>query len=203
MDEQDAAASADTNGDAAPGAATALLVELRQSGAGREQTTARLAELLYPELRRIATRLMRRERDSHTLQPTAVVHEAFLRLVDQQTIDWQDRAHFLGIAARVMRQILVEHARRHGAAKRGGGSDRVTLDENTLPREDASFGLLALDEVLTRFAALDPRSAQVAELRIFGGLTVRETAEQLQISTRTVDNDWAMARLWLARELTA
>lgn len=183
------------------GEATALLLRLRQDGAAREQTTARLAELLYPELRRIAARLMRKERDGHTLQPTAVVHEAFMRLVDQKTIDWQDRAHFLGIAARVMRQILVEHARRHGAAKRGGGSDRVTLDEDALPREDASFGLLVLDEVLTRFAAFDPRSAQVAELRIFGGLTVRETAEELGVSARTVDTDWAVARMWLAREL--
>lgn len=184
-----------------PGDVTRLLVSLREEGAGRERATERLAELLYPELRQIASRLMRRERPGHTLQPTAVVHEAFMRLVDQQEIDWQDRAHFLGIAARVMRRILVEHARRHGASKRGGGSDQVTLDEDLLPRQDPSFSLLALDQVLTRFAAVDPRSAQVAELRVFGGLTVRETAHELGVSTRTVNTDWMMARLWLAREL--
>lgn len=183
------------------GEATRLLVALRDGRADGSDATSRLTELLYPELRGIASRLMRRERDGHTLQPTAVVHEAFMRLVDQRTIDWQDRAHFLGIAARVMRQILVEHARKHGAAKRGGGADRVTLDEAFLPQDDPSFSLLALDDVLTRFAAVDPRGAQVAELRIFGGLTVRETALELGVSPRTVNTDWTMARLWLSREL--
>jgi len=186
---------------AMPGEATRLLLMLREEGSVNQHATERLAELLYPELHQIAARLMRRERDGHTLQPTAVVHEAFLRLVDQGTIDWQDRAHFLGIAARVMRRILVEHARRHGAAKRGGGGDRVTLDEELLPRQDPSFGLVALDEILTRFAAIDPRGADVAELRIFGGLTVREIALQLGVSTRTVNNDWTLARAWLARQL--
>lgn len=157
--------------------------------------------MLYPELRRIAGRLMRSERGGHTLQPTAVVHEAFMRLVDAQTIEWQDRAHFLGIAARVMRRILIEHARRRGAAKRGGGVDRLTLDEAAVPGDDASVGLLDLDDVLTRFAEVDDRGARVAELRIFGGLTVRETAEELGVSSRTVNGDWAVARLWLAREL--
>lgn len=182
--------------------ATALLARLRHEGAGRTEATEGLAELLYPELRQIAARLMRRERGAHTLQPTAIVHEAFLRLVDQQAVEWQDRAHFLGIAARVMRRVLVEHARRRGSAKRGGGRERVTLDERALGGEDAAFGLLALDDVLTRFATFDARSAQVAELRIFGGLTVPEVAHQLGVSARTVDGDWAMARAWLARELT-
>jgi RNA polymerase sigma factor (TIGR02999 family) len=185
-----------------PGDATRLLVLLREAGADRQAATERLAELLYPELRAIAGRLMRRERHAHTLQPTAVVHEAFMRLVDQGSIDWQDRAHFLGIAARVMRRILVDHARRRGAAKRGSGGAHITLDEAMAPRQDASFSLLVLDDVLTRLAAIDPRGAEVAELKIFGGLTVRETAEQLGVSTRTVNHDWAMARLWLARELT-
>lgn len=188
--------------DETPADATRLLHILRDAGDGRAQATEQLAELLYPELRRIAGRLMRRERHGHTLQPTAVVHEAFLRLVEQETVEWQDRAHFLGIAARVMRQILVEHARRHGALKRGGGADRVTLDEAFMPKDDLSFDLLALDEILTRLAAIDPRGAQVAELRIFGGLTVQETALQLGVSPRTVNNDWTMARLWLARELS-
>jgi RNA polymerase sigma factor (TIGR02999 family) len=144
---------------------------------------------------------MRRERDNHTLQPTAVVHEVFLRLVDQQRIDWQDRAHFLGIAARVMRRILVEHARKRDAAKRGGDVNVVTLDEALVPTDDPAVGLLAVDEVLTRLADVDPRSADVAELRIFGGLTVREIAQELGVSSRTVNGDWTMARLCLAREL--
>jgi RNA polymerase sigma factor (TIGR02999 family) len=146
---------------------------------------------------------MRRERDGHTLQPTAVVNEAFLRLVDQGTVDWRDRAHFMGIAARVMRQILVDHARRRSAAKRGAGAERVTLDDAMMPGSDAAFDLLALDEVLRRFAGLDARRAQVAELRVFGGLTTREIAAELDVSTRTVEGDWAVARMWLARELRA
>jgi RNA polymerase sigma factor (TIGR02999 family) len=186
----------------AGGEVTALLVKLRDDGADRTKATERLAELLYVELRQIAERLMRRERGGHTLQPTAVVHEAFLRLVGEQSVEWQDRAHFLGISARVMRRILVEHARHRNADKRGGGQERVVLDENALGGEDAAFGLLALDDVLTRFAAIDPRSAQVAELRIFGGLTVPEVAQALGISPRTVDSDWSIARGWLAREFS-
>lgn len=183
------------------GEATQLLLALREAGDGGDAATERLAELLYPELRRIAGRLMRGERPGHTLQPTAVVHEAFLRLVDAHTIEWQDRAHFLGIAAKVMRRILIEHARRRGAAKRGGSIDRVTLNDGVVSNDESAVDLLALDEVLTRLAEVDERGAQVAELRIFGGLTVRETAEQLGVSTRTVNGDWAVARLWLTREL--
>ena len=185
----------------ADGEATRLLVMLREKGAARGSATDRLAELLYPELRQIAARLMRRERDGHTLQPTAVVHEAFLRLVGDGAIDWQDRAHFLGIAARVMRRILVDHARRRAATKRGAGQACVTLDDGLLARSDPAFGMLALDDVLRRLADLDPRAAQVAELRVFGGMTVREAAAELGVSPRTVNNDWTMARLWLAREL--
>jgi RNA polymerase sigma factor (TIGR02999 family) len=180
---------------------THLLVALRAGGDGHGRVTGQLVEALYPELRRLAARLMRRERDGHTLQPTAVVNEAFVRLVNQRTVDWQDRAHFLGIAARVMRQVLVEHARRRGAAKRGANRDRVTLDEALAMGDDPAFSMLVLDDVLTRLANVDPRGAQVAELRIFGGLTVQETAHALGVSVRTVHTDWAMARLWLAREL--
>jgi RNA polymerase sigma factor (TIGR02999 family) len=187
--------------DASPEGVTHLLIALRAGGEGRERVTGQVVEALYPELRRLAARLMRRERDGHTLQPTAVVHEAFVRLVNQRTVDWQDRAHFLGIAARVMRQVLIEHARRRGAAKRGADPDRVTLDEALVVGEDPVLGMLALDEVLTRLSAVDPRGAEVAELRIFGGLTVQETAQALGVSVRTVHTDWAMARLWLAREL--
>jgi RNA polymerase sigma factor (TIGR02999 family) len=180
---------------------TQLLVALRAAGEGRARITGQIAEALYPELRQLAARLMRHERDGHTLQPTAVVHEAFVRLVNQRTVDWQDRAHFLGIAARIMRQILIEHARRRGAAKRGANPDRVTLDESVVVGDDPALNMLALDDALTRLADADPRVAQVAELRVFGGLTVQETAHALAVSVRTVHTDWAMARLWLAREL--
>lgn len=191
----------DPRGEAPDERVTHLLVALRAGGDGRDRVTGQLVEALYPELRRLAARLMRRERDGHTLQPTAVVHEAFVRLVNQRTVDWQDRAHFLGIAARIMRQILVEHARRRGAAKRGANPDRVTLDEALAAGDDSALSILALDDVMTRLADVDPRGAQVAELRIFGGLTVQETAHALGVSPRTVHTDWAMARLWLAREL--
>jgi RNA polymerase sigma factor (TIGR02999 family) len=144
---------------------------------------------------------MRRERPNHTLQPTALVGEAFLRLVDQTRIDWQDRAHFLGIAARVMRQVLVDHARERGAAKRGGDVQRVTLDDYAGQENPAPLDVLILNDALDRLAAIDPRGARVVELRVFGGLTVEEVAALLDVSKRTVDNDWSVARMWLAREL--
>ena len=161
----------------------------------------RLLEVLYGELRRTAGRLMARERAEHTLQPTALVHEAWLRLVDQDTIAFADRAHFLGIAARCMRQVLVDHARGRAAAKRGGGWGQVTLDEALLAGGGDDLELLALDEALARLAHLDERAARVAERRIFGGMTVAEIARDLGVSRRTVDGDWATARLWLTREL--
>jgi RNA polymerase sigma factor (TIGR02999 family) len=164
-------------------------------------STNDLAGVLYPELRRMAGRLMRAERDGHTLQPTALVSEAFLRLVDQSQTAWQHRAHFLGVAARIMRQVLVDHARARAADKRGAGVPCVTLGPDVAPSAAAGqIELLMLDDLLRGLAALDPRAAQVVELRVFGGLTVRETAEVLQVSARTIDGDWAMARMWLARE---
>jgi RNA polymerase sigma factor (TIGR02999 family) len=178
---------------------TQILVDARQGGA--DGANARLAEALYPELRRLAAALMRRERQDHTLQPTALVGEAFLRLVDQTRIDWQDRNHFLGIAARVMRQILVDHARRHGAVKRGAGVQMVTLDDN-LSGNAGPVELLVVNDALERFARLDERGARVVEMRVFGGLTIDEIAGALGVSKRTVDNDWAVARMWLARELS-
>jgi RNA polymerase sigma factor (TIGR02999 family) len=178
---------------------TQILVDARAAGAG--DASARLAEALYPELRRLAAGLMRRERQDHTLQPTALVGEAFLRLVDQSRIEWKDRTHFLGIAARVMRQILVDHARRHGAAKRGAGAQLITLDDN-LSGSAGPVELLLVNDALDRFAVLDERGARVVEMRVFGGLTVDEIAGALGVSKRTVDNDWAMARMWLARELS-
>jgi RNA polymerase sigma factor (TIGR02999 family) len=190
------------SGDAAVRARiTSILLDARSEGGSGP--TARLVEAVYPELRRLAGSLMRRERSGHTLQPTALVGEAFLRLVDQTRIQWQDRAHFLGIAARVMRQILVDHARRHAAHKRGAGTERVTFDESLGHGSEHGVTLLDLHEALERFAAVDPRGAQVVELRVFGGATVEEIAHTLGVSKRTVDTDWAVARMWLARELEA
>jgi RNA polymerase sigma factor (TIGR02999 family) len=168
----------------------------------RAEVLEQLLELLRPELRRLAAHLMRRERAGHTLQPTVLVHEAFLELVDQPSVDWQGRAHFMGAAARVMRQILVDHARRRRAAKRGGGLRHVTLDERLdAGMPDRTLDVLALNQALEALAALDPRGAQVVELRVFGGLTADETARLLGVSKRTVDSDWSVARMWLAREL--
>jgi RNA polymerase sigma factor (TIGR02999 family) len=178
---------------------TRILLDARAEGG--PASTARLAEALYPELRQVAGSLMRRERPNHTLQPTALVGEAFLKLVDQTRIEWQDRAHFLGIAARVMRQILVDYARARGAEKRGDGMTRVTFDEGLGHGADREVGLLALHDALERFADVDARGAQVVELRVFAGATVEEIAHTLGVSKRTVDNDWAVARMWLARDL--
>jgi len=177
---------------------TRLLAELE---AGDGDAASKIFPIVYDELRGLADGYLRRERSGHTLQPTALVHEAFLRLTGATGIEWQDRAHFMGIAARAMRQILVDHARRHRAAKRGGGLTRVTLSgaEPAAPEEAAE--ILDLHEALERFAALDRRAAQVVELRVFGGLSVQEVAHLLEVSPRTVDGDWAVARMWLSREL--
>jgi RNA polymerase sigma factor (TIGR02999 family) len=175
---------------------------LRDARAGGDPAAVQhVAEALYPELRRIAGSLMRKERPGHTLQPTALVGEAFVRLVDGRRVTWQDRAHFLGIAARVMRQILVDHARRRAAEKRGAGFERLTFDERLGHGAADEVAVLDLHRALDKLEALDPRGARVAELRLFGGLTVPEIAEVLGVVPRTVDGDWAVARRWLAREL--
>ena len=179
---------------------TRILLELEPESLRDPDRAGRLLEAVYPELRRLASSLMRRERADHTLQPTALVHEAYLKLVDQERCTWKDRAHFLGIAARAMRQILVDHARRHTAAKRGGGLQKVTLD-GMEPADGNPTELLALDDALEKFAAVDPRAARGVELRVFGGMTVAEIAHLLGVSKRTVDSDWAMARMWLGRTL--
>jgi RNA polymerase sigma factor (TIGR02999 family) len=184
-----------------PSEVTRLLLERNAPGGTPGASAEQLFELVYDELRRLAQSLLRRERPEHTLQPTALVHEAFLRLVGETSISWQDRAHFLGIAARAMRQILVDHARRRGAVKRGGGWQRVTLTGEEPAAPGDALEILELHEALDRFAALDARAARVVELRVFGGLTVQETAHLLEVSPRTVDGDWAVARLWLSREL--
>jgi RNA polymerase sigma factor (TIGR02999 family) len=170
------------------------------SGAGPPSVDT-LMPLVYQELRRLAAAYLRRERPGQTLQPTALVHEAYLRLMKDRPDRWQNRAHFCAIAAHSMRQILIERARARGAKKRGGAQPRVTLDEGLVAGGERSFDLVALDEALERLAAIDPEQARLVELRFFGGLTVEETANAMDISPATVKRHWAVARAWLAREL--
>jgi len=179
-------------------AVTQLLI---QWSSGDEAAFRELVPAVEDELRRIATRLMRKERSGHTLQTTALVNEAYLRLVDQDHVDWRNRAHFVGIAARIMRQILIDHGRRAQRRKRGGGQPGISLDEALLVSDEKSGALLALDEALTRLGSFDTRKAQVVELRYFGGLSVEETAEVLQVHHNTVIRDWALAKAWLRKEL--
>lgn len=159
--------------------------------------------LVYDELRRRAAAYLRRERVGHTLQPTALVHEAYLRLVEQDRVVWQGRAHFLAIAASMMRRVLMDHGRRQKAGKRGGGGTRVTLDEAFSLVSPRGLDLLALDTALSELAAIDEQQARIVELRAFGGLEVEETAEVLGISTATVKRHWAFALAWLQRRLRA
>jgi RNA polymerase sigma factor (TIGR02999 family) len=177
---------------------TALLGELN---VGRKDAYGRLIPLVYREMRRIAGAQMRSERVGHTLQPTALVHEAFLRLVDQSQANWQNRAHFYGAATQLMRRLLVSHARRRNAGKRGVP---ITLNEDVALQRtgaDQTEEILAVDEVLERLVKLEPRQARVVELRYFGGLSVEETAELMGISARTVKADWAMAKGWMRGQL--
>jgi RNA polymerase sigma factor (TIGR02999 family) len=160
-----------------------------------------LLPVVYQELRRLAAAYLRRERPGQTLQPTGLVHEAYLRLMKDRQDRWQNRAHFCAIAANAMRQILIERARARGALKRGGAQPRVTLDEALVAGGEQSFDILALDRALEKLAALDAEQARLVELRFFGGLTVEETAEAMSISPATVKRHWAVARAWLAREL--
>jgi RNA polymerase sigma factor (TIGR02999 family) len=160
-----------------------------------------LLPLVYEELRQLAGRYMKRERGGHTLQATALVNEVYLRLIDVQRVRWQNRAHFFAMAARLMRRILVEAARARGTRKRGGGTATVSLDEALVVPIEPASDLVALDDALTALAAVDSRKSRVVEMRYFGGLTVDETAEALQVSRDTVKRDWKMAKLWLLREL--
>ena len=168
---------------------------------GDEQALATLVPLVYDELRRLAARYLRRERPGQTLQATALVHDVYLRLLQDSNLSWQNRAHFFGIAARSMRQILIERARTRGAAKRGGSRIRVTLDPGLVAVEAQSLDLEALDEALTRLEAFDPELARVVEVRFFGGLSIEETAEAVGLSPATVKRRWTLAKAWLAREL--
>lgn len=174
---------------------------LQDWNAGDADARERLIPFVYEELRRQAHLLMSRERADHTLQPTALVHEAFLRLQEQTGIDWRDRNHFYGIASRLMRQILVDHARLHATNKRGNHPIHFSLDEVQIPIEQRADSIVALDEVLQRLEKLDEDQARIVEMRFFGGLNNAEIAESLQISERTVGREWQAARLWLYREL--
>jgi RNA polymerase sigma factor (TIGR02999 family) len=180
------------------GAITELLLLWRQGDAAAGE---RLLGLVYQDLRRSAAGFLRRERAGHTLQPTALVHEAYLRLVDQDRVVWQSRAHFLAIAASMMRRVLMDHGRRQKARKRGGAGTRVTLDEAFSAVAPRGLDLLALDEALNALAALDEQQAHIVELRAFGGLSVEETAEALSVSPATVKRHWAFALAWLQRRL--
>ena len=170
--------------------------------AGDQDALQRLTPLVYQELHRLAAVYMARERSDHTLQPTALVNEVYLRLVDLQGVGWRDRAHFLAVAARTMRRILVDIARARGYQKRSGGGDRVVLNEELVPAVQPGAELVALDDALTRLAAIDERKSQVVELRYFGGLRVEETAEALHISPETVMRDWRAAKAWLHLQLS-
>jgi RNA polymerase sigma factor (TIGR02999 family) len=175
---------------------------LRNWQDGDADAAARLMPLVYEELRRLARNYLQRERADHTLQATALVHEAYLRMVDEKSANWKDRAHFYGIAARLMRQILVDHARAHNAAKRGGLEQKLTLDEaRELPMKE-TVELVALDGALQNFAQAYPRKSEVVELKFFGGLDMKEISEVLHVSEKTVLRDWSFAKLWLCRELS-
>ena len=185
-----------------PAPSTAQVTNLLVAwGQGDEAAFARLIPVVHAELRRIARRHMGHERDGHTLQPTALVNEAYLKLIDIHHVQWQDRAHFFAMASRVMRRILVDAARARGYQKRGAGAHQVTLDEGRVGAKEPPADVVALDEALTALAAFDERKSQVVEMRYFGGLSIEEVAEALGMSPRTVKRDWTMAKLWLAREL--
>ena len=174
---------------------------VERATAGDQQAASKLMPIVYDELRRLAGAYMRRERPGQTIQPTALVHEAYLRLLKDKKQDWQGRTHFVAIAARSMRQILVERARAKATQKRGGARDRVTLDETVGKEYAPTVDLLAIDDALDRLAELDREQARIVELRFFGGLTIEETAEALDVSPATVKRGWTVAKAWLRREV--
>jgi RNA polymerase sigma factor (TIGR02999 family) len=177
---------------------TGLLSELTR---GNQEAAEKLIPLVYPELKRIARAYMRRERPDHTLQTTALVHEAYVKLVGQKTPNWQGRSHFFGIAAQLMRRILIDHARGHLREKRGGAKEVLPLNEALAFSAERSEELVQLDEALERLSIIDPRQGKIVELRFFGGLSVEETSEFLSVSPKTVKRDWAVAKAWLHGEL--
>jgi RNA polymerase sigma factor (TIGR02999 family) len=188
-------------GDKARGEVTRILEEIRKRPGGSKEATDRLFDILYGELRRIAGNLMRGERAGHTLQPTALVNEAYLKLLGGADSTWENRAHFLRTAARAMRQVLVDYARKHAAAKRGGGLSRVTLHDNLADKKRPEVEILVLHDAVTKLSAMDERMGRVVEMRVFAGMKMAEIAHTLSVSRRTADNDWSFARRWLGREL--
>jgi len=189
--------------DSESGRSTARITQLliAWSDGGREALD-QLLPLVYDELRRIAARYLRHEPDGHTLQPTALVHEAYVRLVDQRRVRWRNRAHFYGVAAQMMRRILVDHARTRRAEKRGAGWERVPLVEDATAAASVDVDVLALDEALQRLAAFDAQQERIVELRYFGGLTIDEVAEVIGVSAATVVREWTIAKAWLRTELS-
>lgn len=182
-----------------PHEVTRLLVELTD---GNRTVLDELLPLIYDELRRLARNYLRRERSDHTLQATALVHEAYMRMVDQSRVRWQNRAHFFGVAAQMMRRILVDHARRHVAEKRGSGGEKLALDEVSGLSITPDKDMVALDDALKLLAAFDPQQERIVEMKYFGGLTIEEIAEVIEVSPVTVKREWATAKAWLYRELT-
>lgn len=161
-----------------------------------------LVALIYPELRRLARRHMRQENPAHTLQTSALINEAYLRLVNQRDVAWQDRGHFFAVAAQVMRHILIDHARKHHVVRRGGGLQRVSLDETAVTSHERASEFVALDEALTKLAVVDARKSQIVEMKFFGGLTVEEVAEVMKLSPITIKREWRAAKAWLHLEIT-
>jgi RNA polymerase sigma-70 factor, ECF subfamily len=174
---------------------------LQAWGSGDDEALQRLVPLVYDQLRVAARRYMARERPGHTLQTTALIHETYLRLMGVRHVKWQDRAHFLAVCAQLMRRILIEFARSRGYQKRGGAALRVTFDDAVLAAANRDFDFMALDDALNRLATMDARKGEIVELRFFGGLSVKETAEVMRISVDTVMRDWKLAKVWLLREL--
>ncbi|MGA2534957.1 MAG: sigma-70 family RNA polymerase sigma factor [Terracidiphilus sp.] len=168
---------------------------------GDEGAASKLMPVVYNELRRLAGSYMRRERSDHTLQATALVHEAYIKLIDQRSVNWQSRAHFFGVSAQLMRRILIDHARGHTREKRGGDQKKVSLEDVVLFAERQADELLAVDDSLNALAKIDPRQARVVELRFFGGLSVEEAADVLGVSPKTIKREWSVAKAWLAADL--
>lgn len=175
---------------------------LHEWSGGDRNAPERLMPLVYDEMRRLARSFLARERGAHTFQPTALVNEAYLRLVDQTRVNWQNRAHFYGIASSMMRRVLIDHARAHATEKRGGAAIHLSIDDVQVPIEERAASFIAMDEALSRLAEMDQRKSRIVEMRFFGGLSDEEIAEVLGVSSRTVLRDWKTARLWLYRELS-
>lgn len=185
--------------DKSPSEITQMLIELT---GGNKDIVNQILPHIYDELRRLAGSYLRRERNDHTLQPTALVHEAYMKLIDQKQVKWQNRAHFFGIAAQVMRRILMDHARKHSAGKRGGEAEKLPLEEEILiVSHDKSADLIALDDALEGLAEIDAQKAKIVELRYFGGLSIEETAEVMEVSVPTINRQWRMAKAWLHSQI--